>query len=206
MRSVILLAVLLVSLAACQPQAAPTPSPSDAATSAPGDVAAEASPAGPDCTAKATRAWMPSGDRAGGGLTFTIEASSSGPTCDEAVATLTLRDNDGEPDFTADTQANDVPSLSGPDTAADMAAALRDWIAGEEDDITSALPDWPDDAPAPDASDGAFDPAAGIDRNDYTSVREQGYPLFCFATQPGRRCIYWDGQTFQDIGLRHPPA
>src|SRR5215475_1231067 len=102
MRTLMMAAVL--ALAACgqtaAPASAPSPAPGNGTTVASATTAPEAN----GCPARATSTWD-----AGGGNTYSIEATTEGANCAEARATMIIRDAHGalEQNFSlgaADTQ------------------------------------------------------------------------------------------------------
>lgn len=128
------------------------------------------------CHAVATQGWQ------AGAEALTIEAISSGPDCVRAVATLVVRNSDGEVWWTDARAAEDVMTLAGAESVEDMQRRLSEWIGapGAARDSTADLPVWPAGADAPDAGEFPFYVEEGFDRTGYEGMRAADRAMFCY--------------------------
>ncbi len=189
MKSLILAAALALGLAACAQQ-------DDA------DDAQTASVRG--CQAVATEAWRPLS-----GAEFSIEATSAGPDCERAVATLTIRDVQGRALYTQAYATEHVMGLSEARDVDAMQRALSDWISSSNDTIatTSALPDWPAGADGPVSGEFPFYVAAGTAREDYLALRQRNVPVYCYVQgMESQACLALDNGALVPIGLQTFPG
>jgi hypothetical protein len=129
-----------------------------------------------DCDALARAKW------AGSGQSFSAEASAQGPTCDNAVVTMVLRDPNGKPVWVESFVAAQVMPFAGVVERKAMTAALAEWIDQKSSTLprSDKLPDWPEGAEAPQAGEFPFYPDEGVDREFYMKLRGQKLPLFCY--------------------------
>jgi hypothetical protein len=132
-------------------------------------------PAG--CAASAAQSWRPVS-----GVELTIDASTSGPDCERAAATLTVRNAQGRILWTEARAAEHVMTLASARDRAAMQTALGEWLnSGNHTMATSsALPDWPVNAAAPANGEFPFYPEPSFDREAYMSLRQSDVPLYCF--------------------------
>ncbi len=129
------------------------------------------------CVARATTVWT------GARGAFTIAATTDGPDCRQAVATLVIRDPNGRPLTYAAYEAAAVLPLADKAAPAQMEAALLEWIsAGGRTETTANLPEWKADAASPAAGDGEFPflPEGDMDRATYDGWRAKAAPMFCY--------------------------
>ncbi len=116
------------------------------------------------CNTSASRMW------AG----FKIEVFASGPTCSQAVATISLRQSHNEAIWTHSYIARQLLNFSQTkivDGKA-MTKALRDWISGEG--FSKSVDALKMDGEFP------FRPAEGIDAATVAQYRKGKLPLFCY--------------------------
>lgn len=175
----ILVIAALVALAGCLQQTSEEKSEETTVASAP-------------CVATANRDWAPEG-----GPRFKVEATSAGPDCQHAVATLAIRDAANGIHWVAAYPASQVMSLASARSLEEMQAALADWTNSSNSTIvtSSALPDWPANADRPENGEFPFYAAEGMDRGQYMSIRQQNVPVFCYVQgMESLNCLgYLDG-------------
>jgi ABC-type Fe3+-hydroxamate transport system substrate-binding protein len=160
MRFVLVAALATFALAACSQQT--------------DETRAAATP----CNATSNDTWRPAGRGE-----FTIEAAASGPNCERAVATLVIRDGDGRVAWVEAYPTEHVMVLATARDSGAIEVALSGWINPEANTTmqsTSALPEWPANAEAPQNGEFPFYPEAGYDRESYTALRANNLPLYCF--------------------------
>ncbi|MBC7768751.1 MAG: hypothetical protein H7124_08180 [Phycisphaerales bacterium] len=128
------------------------------------------------CHAVATQNWA-AGDQA-----LSIDATSAGPDCEHGVATIVIRDTEGEVLWVTAYPTAQVMTLQDARDAEAMEAAMREWIAPENNtmETTAALPPWPENAEAPTAGEFPFYVEEGLDRDAYESIRAANHPLYCY--------------------------
>lgn len=189
MKSLIVAAALALGVAACAPQ-------DDA------DDAQTASVRG--CQAVATEAWRPLS-----GAEFSIEATSAGPDCERAVATLTIRDAQGRALYTQAYPAEHVMGLSEARDVGAMQQALSAWISSSNHTIatTAALPDWPAGADGPVSGEFPFHVAEGMTRADYLALRQRDTPVYCYVQgMESQACLALDNGALAPVGLQTFPG
>lgn len=128
------------------------------------------------CQAVATEVWRPLS-----GAEFTIEATSAGPDCARAVATLTIRDVRGHALYTQAYAAEQVMGLNEARDLASMQQAMSDWIRSSNSTLaTTALPDWPVGAQGPVSGEFPFYVEEGVTRADYLALKRRNAPVYCY--------------------------
>ena len=132
-------------------------------------------PAG--CSASASQPWRPVS-----GVDLTIDASTSGPDCEHAVATLTVRDAQNGVLWTEARATANVMTLAPARDRSAMQTALGEWLNSSNHTMatSAALPEWPEHAVAPTNAEFPFYPEPSFDREAYMSLRESNVPLYCF--------------------------
>jgi hypothetical protein len=156
------------------------------------------------CTALATQRWTPLS-----GVYFTVEASTAGPTCEHAVATITLRYADRQVLYAEAFPASQVMTLAAAREAIAMEAALAEWIDPSAGTMqtTGALPDWPADAQAPVGGEYPFYVEPGWDRRAYMQARSANIPMFCFVHgMESSACLVARHGRFERIGVQTFPG
>jgi hypothetical protein len=117
------------------------------------------------CSASATRGWTNG---------VTIEAFASGPTCAQAVTTITLRNRSGAAIWTRAHIATDLLNFSQDPTADGkvMTAKLKDWISG--DGFMKSVDRL--------VTEGEFHftPSEDIDKTTFEKYRKAKLPVFCY--------------------------
>lgn len=156
---ILMMAGLLALAAACTPPAAE-----------------EAEHMSAGCDARAAAPWQ------GGAATYSVEATTSGPDCARAVATIVLRNSSGVPIYAEAHLAEDIMVLAPAHDPAAMQTALQQWVTYDNHTMasTSALPDWPANATSPQNGEFPFYPEQGYDRASYMTLRQNNLPLFCY--------------------------
>ncbi len=146
-----------------------------------------------------------------GAETFTIEATTFGPDCARAVATLTVRNSSGEPIFAESHIARDLMTLAGAQDPAAMNEALSEWVAPDAAmGGTGALPEWEANAEAPSAGEFPFYPENhphGYSREAYAALRAANAPMFCFVQgMESLACIAYGDGGIENIGVQTFPG
>ena len=156
-----LAAILMSVLAACTP---PATEQTEQATAPEGAVAANG------CAAQVSAMWAASAQRS-----FIVEAVTTGETCADSWATITIRDESGAVTHVSNYAASSIRTLSGAESIEDMQRRLGEWItpAGASMDSTGDLAAWAEGA-AP------FQPAQGITRAQYETLRAADAPMYCY--------------------------
>jgi hypothetical protein len=124
------------------------------------------------CPASAERAWIEG---------RTVSAIALGPSCAQAALLITLRDADGALLY-ADTHQVEYlfgfeEATGSPET---MTAALDEWIQGGWPERGGELPAWSDETPGALGGEFPFYVDRDMDEADYTRIREENKPLFCY--------------------------
>lgn len=184
MRSVLIVGAL--ALAACSPPSEQT-----------GALA-------PGCDARAQNAWVASDER------YSVEATSAGPDCVRAVATIVVRDGSGVPLYAEAHLAQHVMVLAPATDADSMQSALREWADPANNTTmttTSALPDWPANAIAPASGEFPFYPEAHFDRESYTALRQADVPLLCYVQgMESMACLALRDGQLEKVGVQAFPG
>ena len=161
-------AILMSVLAACAP---PAPEQREQATAPEGAVAANG------CAAQVSAMWAASAQRS-----FIVEAVTTGETCADSWATITIRDESDAVAHVSNYAASSIRTLSGAESIEDMQRRLGEWItpAGASMDSTGDLAAWAEGAAAPSFADVPFQPAQGITRAQYETLRAADAPMYCY--------------------------
>ncbi|MGD9979604.1 MAG: hypothetical protein AB7H66_07400 [Hyphomonadaceae bacterium] len=157
------------------------------------------------CNASASDRWRPVGSGE-----FNIEATASGPNCERAVATLVIRDSEGRVAWAEAFPTEDVMVLASARDGGAMEVALSGWINPEANTMmqsTSALPEWPVNADAPQNGEFPFYPEPGYDRESYTRLRANNLPLYCFVQgMESTACLALSDGGLERIGVQSFPG
>ena len=155
------------------------------------------------CVASAEAPWRANN------ATFTIAATSAGPDCAHAVATLAIRDAQGRV-FYADAAASEhVMTLAQARDLSSMQQALGGWIDSNNRTIasTSALPDWPQGANAPQNGEFPFYPEHELDRDAYLALRAANAPVFCYVQgMESEACVALQNGVMTKVGVQTFPG
>jgi hypothetical protein len=156
------------------------------------------------CDARAASQW------AAGEASYSIEAVTSGPDCERAVATLTIRDSSGVPVYAEAYATRHLMTLAEPRDATAMQTALAEWVDPANNTTmatTSALPDWPANADAPANGEFPFYPESYIDREGYMALRQANTPLYCYVQgMESMACVTPRNDQVEKIGVQSFPG
>lgn len=158
------------------------------------------------CDARAVSQW------AAGDTTLSIEASTAGPDCARAVATLVVRNASGEPIY-ADTHVTaHVMTLAGAADPAAMQTALTEWVDTSNPSFvnTGALPEWAANAELPSAGEFPFYPEGSADessRESWAALRAAAYPIFCYVQgMESLACVIYGDGGIELLGVQTFPG
>lgn len=166
--------------------------------------AQEADNMAPGCDARAVQTWNATPEAA-----LSVEAASTGPGCDRAVATIVIRDSSGNPLYVDTHIAAQVMVLAGAADQAGMQTALGEWADSSNAAMatTAALPEWPANAEAPQSGEFPFYADEGVDRESYASLRAQNLPLFCYVQgMESLRCVAFENGGISSVGVQLFPG
>ncbi len=155
------------------------------------------------CDARAARTWSAAD------ADYNVEAVSAGPDCDRAVATLVIRDSSGVPLYAEAHLATHIMTLAPAQDAAAMETALGEWITSSNSTMatSSALPDWPENAPGPISGEFPFYPEPGYDRQRYMALRQNNLPLFCYVQgMESMACLSLGDGELDKVGVQTFPG
>lgn len=127
------------------------------------------------CAANATAPWSAAGKG------WTIEATAEGRSCDQATATITIRDSEGAPQWAETYSVDQVMVLAGASSPADLEDKILEWVGPLSSTFrtTADLPDWPEGTDGP-GGEFPFMPDEGLDRSAYGALRSAKAPVFCY--------------------------
>lgn len=155
------------------------------------------------CEARAAQPWQ------GAGATYSVEATTTGPDCERAVATLVIRDSSGTPVYSEAHMAEDIMMLAPARDTAAMQTALQEWVTFDNHTMatTSALPDWPNGATGPQSGEFPFYPEEAYDRDSYMRLRENNLPLLCYVQgMESQACLALADGEFSKVGVQTFPG
>lgn len=198
-------AASLLVLAACQP---PAPEAAKAAEPAPAAEAPAQEASG--CNVNVQKAWI----EEEGARRYLAEASVIGPSCEQGVAVLVIRQREGTPLFTWSGLTSDLFGLSTVKEPADMKTALLDWIdQGEKPETTATLPAWEETEGQSKRAEFPFMPADGIRKAEWDLLRKENLEMFCFPQgMESSQCLVLRrgeddaGPSIDEIGLQLFPG
>lgn len=156
------------------------------------------------CQASASAPWRPLS-----GVEFTVEASSAGPDCEHAVATLVIRDPSNRILWAEAYPTEFVMTLTGAQDVGAMQTALAEWINSSNNTIatSSAFPEWPANAEAPVSGEFPFYPEPGWERDTYAALRTRDVPVFCFVQgMESMACLALEDGGLDKVGLQTFPG
>jgi hypothetical protein len=153
------------------------------------------------CDARGVGAWE-------AGETFSVEATTTGPDCARAVATLVIRDSSGAPILAEAYLAEHVMTLASAQDPAAMNTALAEWTTnGTMMQSTSALPEWPANAEAPQNGEFPFYPSEDFTRETYQALRAANTPMFCYVQgMESMNCVTIADGGLQSVGVQTFPG
>lgn len=166
--------------------------------------APSATPVATACTGSALSNWNT------GQGPFTVEAYAGGPTCQQAVATIVIRDAEGAPMHVAAYPIEFLFGFAEVASAASLQSALQDWIAVEGSPLrtTADLPTWAVGAEQPESGEFPFYPAEGYaERTVYEELRGQALPAFCYPQgMESLACVALREGQLESVGLQTFPG
>lgn len=127
-----------------------------------------------------------------------ITTRSEGPTCSQAVVTLSIRNANGNALWAFastyyDLTAGGIPPAGAPAvTTEQMDTFLRGW-ADVTEGRSGELPEWRGDAETLSASAMTFSYDTPFDRETYEMLRGRNLPMICYAAAvEGTQCLIMD--------------
>ena len=179
------LAASLIALAACQPST--PPASENAAPPAPPEETATAAPAGA-CDVSVETPWINTETPL---RRYTAEAHVFGPTCQQSVAMLVIRQREGTPIYTWSGLSDYIFGLADADDPATMKQALDDWIfQGPDVDTTANLPAWEETDGQPKRAEFPFMPESWFDKAAWDALKAEKLEMFCFPQgMESQKCV-----------------
>lgn len=156
-----------------------------------------------ECGVRATHPWN------AGGITLSVEASTTGPDCALANATLNIRNASGAVLWTQEYPTARVMGLADATTPAAMETALTEWINFQNTTIPTAgaLPDWPRGEQFPPNGEFPFYPEEGVSRADYMALRSRNAPLYCYVQgMESLACLAFENGELTKVGVQTFPG
>ena len=156
------------------------------------------------CQAEAVRTW----DVADGGA-YIINASSAGPDCQHAVATIVVRDGQNDVLWADALAVQHTFGLNEASTPAAMRTALEEWIGANTTIMTaSELPQWLANTSEPQSGEFPFYPEPEWnDRAAYEEVRARNAPMFCYVQgMESMACLALEHGRLTKIGVQSFPG
>ena len=156
------------------------------------------------CEATATGEW-----RASPQATYQVQASSSGPDCTHSVATIAVRDSSGKVLWADAAASEHLMTLAPARELPAMQRALAEWIDSNNRTIasSSALPDWPQGATAPQNGEFPFYPEHHFDRDAYMTLRAANVPVFCYVQgMESSACVALQNGEMTKVGVQTFPG
>ncbi len=155
-----------------------------------------------DCAASARSTWI-AAERG----SYSAEAYASGPTCEQAVATIVVRAADGTAIMVEAAPTQHLFGLNEAKDSSAMQTKLAEWLDQQSSPFASSdkLPAWASGAAQPDSGEFPFYP--DIDREGYEQIRAAKAPMFCFVQGMESQACYAlrDGQ-LERIGVQTFPG
>lgn len=155
------------------------------------------------CAAQVTAPWQATAQ-----IEMTVEASTAGPDCATAVATITVRDANGVA-FTQAHPAAEVMTLAQATDAASMQTALSEWIVSTSHTFatSAALPNWPADATTPSNGEFPFYVNETLNRDSYLALRARDVPIFCYVQgMESLNCLALENGVMTQVGIQSFPG
>ncbi|MGE0828384.1 MAG: hypothetical protein AB7O04_03420 [Hyphomonadaceae bacterium] len=157
------------------------------------------------CSAQSTGPWRPAGQ-----APLVISAAANGPSCADAVATLTIANAAGVALWTQAYPVAQVMSLADRSQNPEaLREALDEWINPDTigTHTTSDLPAWGEGQEAPASGEFPFYPEEGIDRAAYEALRAAALPTFCHVQgMESIACVALENGRVRKIGLQTFPG
>jgi ABC-type Fe3+-hydroxamate transport system substrate-binding protein len=140
---------------------------------------------------------------------LSVEAASVGGDCEQANATLTIKNAAGATLYTEAYPTAQVMTLATARDPAGMETALAEWIGSTNNTMATsgALPDWPANENAPVSGEFPFHPEGGLGRERYMGLRAADVPLFCFVQgMESMACLALENGALSKIGVQLFPG
>jgi ABC-type Fe3+-hydroxamate transport system substrate-binding protein len=156
-----------------------------------------------ECAVRAAYPWN------AGGITLSVEATTTGPDCALANATLTIRNAAGRSLWAEEYPTARVMGLADATSPTAMETALTAWISAQNTTIPTAgaLPDWPQSAQFPPNGEFPFYPEEGVSRADYMALRNRNAPLYCYVQgMESLACLAYENGELTKIGVQTFPG
>jgi len=157
------------------------------------------------CAMSVSTPWRPLS-----GTEFTIEAGTMGADCAKAVATIVVRNVQGEVLWAEAHQTEHVMLLAPARDPAAMRMALSEWIAPETNttmQTTGALPEWPANADSPQNGEFPFYVNEGETRENYNAIRDANTPMYCYVQgMESLNCLALRDGALQSVGAQAFPG
>lgn len=157
------------------------------------------------CAISVSAPWRPLS-----GTEFTVEAASMGGDCAKAVATIVVRDVQGNAMWAQAYSTEHVMVLATAHDPAAMREALTAWIdpAGNTTmQTTGALPEWPANAEGPQNGEFPFYADQSVDRDGYNTIRAGNTPMYCYVQgMESLACIALRDGGLQQVGVQLFPG
>jgi hypothetical protein len=138
-----------------------------------------------------------------------VEASSAGPDCTHAVATIAVRDASGKVLWADAAPSEHLMTLAQAHDQPAMEHALAEWIHFDNHTLgtSSALPDWPQGAASPQNGEFPFYPEHDLDRDAYLALRAANVPLFCYVQgMESQACVALQNGAMTKAGVQAFPG
>lgn len=157
------------------------------------------------CVVSASTPWRPLS-----GTEFTVESGTIGADCAKAVATIVVRNVQGEVLWSEAYPTEYVMVLAPAHDPEAMRAALAEWIAPESNttlQTTGALPEWPANADQPQNGEFPFYPNEGVDRDSYNAIRTADTPMYCYVQgMESVNCLALRDGALESVGAQSFPG
>ena len=140
---------------------------------------------------------------------YTSEATSMGPTCDEAVATLAVRAREGSAIFVWSGITAHLFGLSEAKNASAMKTAMISWVDQSNSSMKTSdqFPVWEETDGQSKADEFPMHPEAWYDAQAWEAMRKEKLDVFCFPQgMESLNCaVLRDGQ-METVGLQQFPG
>lgn len=191
-------------LTACQPPAG------DAASTTVPTQTADAAPV-VGCNVSVEKPWI---DQETPLRRYTAEGHVFGPTCQQGVAMLVIRQREGTPIYTWSGLTTYIFGLKDAEDPEAMKTALSDWIyQGPDVDTTATLPPWEETDGQPRRAEFPFMPESWFDKTAWDALKAEKAEIFCFPQgSESQRCAVLRPGTgdiptsMEEIGLQLFPG
>lgn len=157
------------------------------------------------CAISVSTQWRPLS-----GTDLTVEAATMGADCTKAVATMVIRNAEGDAIWAEAYGVEHVMVLASAEDRDAMRTALTEWIAPESNttmQTTGALPEWPANADQPQNGEFPFYPNSDVDRERYNAIRAANVPMYCFVQgMESTNCLALRDGALESVGAQSFPG